>query len=113
MVGYLGGLVSTCSDPGRWFPDRMVRHGPFQMVTPRSLQVVCLTVRSTPYIWWRIRVGERVSLLVDLFALVVSVVFLEGALLAYFIIVSLPGCPCDFLDLFGDLEELYWLADSQ
>ena len=49
MVGWLVGLVSACSDPGRWFPGGVVRHGPFQMVAPRSLQVVCLTVRSTPY----------------------------------------------------------------
>ena len=47
MVGWLVGLVSTCSDPVRCFHDGMVRHGPFQMVTPRSLQVVCLSVPYT------------------------------------------------------------------
>ena len=43
------GLFSTCSNPGKWFPDGMVCHGPFQMVTPRTLEVACLTDWSTPY----------------------------------------------------------------
>ena len=91
---------------GGGFPGAILCHAP---INPYSLQV---DVRL--FIWWRIRVGDRVPLHVDLFVLAVfPLVFLEGALLACFIIVSLPGYPCDFLNLFCGLEELYWFADSQ
>ena len=93
------GVVPTCSHPGRWFPDAKVCYGSFQIVIP----YIAVFGRS-------LRVSGENGYMRDALFVLISIsygmVFLEGTrgLLCRSKSLSLPGYPCDLLNLLGALD---------